>query len=96
MFGVGSEIVAPDVKMDVDVDGVAAIGRAELTEEELADLRDFGPRPKAESGGGRRSERRRLVDKWREVFGEDPPENGGGGVEDILGPEPEESGSIVG
>ena len=60
VFGVGSEIVAPDVKMDVDVDGVAAIGRAELTEEELADLRDFGPPPKAgKRRRGRVSERRR-------------------------------------
>ena len=53
VFGVGSEIVAPDVKMDVDVDGVAAIGRAELTEEELADLRDFGPPPKGKRRGRR-------------------------------------------
>jgi len=97
VFGVGSEIVAPDVKMDVDVDGVAAIGRAELTEEELADLRDFGPPPKAGSGGADAFQSEdALVDKWREVFGEDPPENGGGGVEDILGPEPEGIGSIVG
>ena len=101
VFGVGSETVAPDVKMnervDVDIVGAAAIGRAELTEEELADLRDFGPPPPTGSGGaGAFQSEDALVDKWREVFGEDPPENGGGSVEDILGPEPQGIGAMVG
>lgn len=101
VFGVGSETVAPDVKMDervdVDIVGAAAIGRAELTEEELADLRDFGPPPPTGSVGADAFQSEdALVDKWREVFGEDPPENGGGSVEDILGPEPQGIGAVVG
>jgi hypothetical protein len=96
VFGVGSETVAPDVKMDERVD-VDIVGAAELTEEELADLRDFGPPPPTGSVGADAFQSEdALVDKWREVFGEDPPENGGGSVEDILGPEPQGIGAVVG
>jgi len=76
----------------VAIDGASAIGSAiasddgratrGTTEEELADLRDFGP--SADARGDARGEDA-LADKWREVFGEDPPENNGGGVDDILG-----------
>ena len=92
VLGDADDVEAPAVV----IDGAAAIGGAiardverededaarGMTEEELADLRDFGP---SERARGDALGEDALVDKWREIFGEDPPENNGGGVDDILG-----------
>ena len=62
-----------------------------FTDEEL-DLREFG---EPSSDGSSAWSDAALVEKWREVFGEDPPENSASGVEDILGADVGDDENIV-
>ena len=74
--------VEEDVREVVRGDDDAVVS-TEPTAEALADLRDFGPAVAAGEEPAAASEA--LAAKWREVFGEDPPESGGASVDDILG-----------
>ena len=58
------------------VDGLSAA-------EAAADLRDFGPAASGEAA----DQGEALREKWREIFGEDPPERGGASVEEIFNEE---------
>ncbi|OUS48499.1 hypothetical protein BE221DRAFT_57143, partial [Ostreococcus tauri] len=51
--------------------------------EAAADLRDFGPAASGEAA----DQGEALREKWREIFGEDPPERGGASVEEIFNEE---------
>ena len=74
---------APDVRVEAHEPASEPTRSNDVgfTDEEL-DLREFG---EPSSDGSLAWSDAALVEKWREVFGEDPPENSASGVEDILG-----------
>lgn len=76
---------------DTEDDGVVAppsVSSPAFPSDEELDLRDFGPQATYSSDDAWTEDA--LVEKWREVFGDDPPENVG--VDAILGDDAELAG----
>lgn len=76
---------------DTEYDGVVAppsVSSPAFPSDEELDLRDFGPQATYSSDDAWTEDA--LVEKWREVFGDDPPENVG--VDAILGDDAELEG----
>ena len=84
---------APDVRVEAREPASEPTRSNDIgfTDEEL-DLREFG---EPSSDGSSAWSDAALVEKWREVFGEDPPENSASGVEDILGADVGDDENIV-